>query len=49
MGGYTRTAAEINEDVEKVYTLFPRLRERAARRAARCPAASSRCSPSGGR
>jgi branched-chain amino acid transport system ATP-binding protein len=29
MGGYTRTPAEIREDVERVYGLFPRLRERA--------------------
>lgn len=32
MGGYTRTAAEIREDVEHVYTLFPRLRERSSQR-----------------
>jgi branched-chain amino acid transport system ATP-binding protein len=30
MGGYTRTAAEIRDDVEHVFTLFPRLRERAS-------------------
>jgi branched-chain amino acid transport system ATP-binding protein len=29
MGGYTRTHAEIKEDTERVYDLFPRLRERA--------------------
>ena len=28
MGGFTRKPAEINEDVERVMTLFPRLRER---------------------
>jgi branched-chain amino acid transport system ATP-binding protein len=28
MGGYTRTRAEIDEDLERVYVLFPRLRER---------------------
>ena len=32
MGGFTRTAAEIREDVERVYTLFPRLRERASQK-----------------
>ena len=32
MGGYTRTRPEIAEDVEKVFTLFPRLRERAGQR-----------------
>jgi len=29
MGGYTRRASEIREDIERVFTLFPRLRERA--------------------
>jgi branched-chain amino acid transport system ATP-binding protein len=29
MGGYTRTAAELRTDVERVFELFPRLRERA--------------------
>jgi branched-chain amino acid transport system ATP-binding protein len=28
MGGFTRPAAEIDQDVERVMTLFPRLRER---------------------
>jgi branched-chain amino acid transport system ATP-binding protein len=28
MGGYTRTRAEIDQDTERVMTLFPRLRER---------------------
>jgi branched-chain amino acid transport system ATP-binding protein len=32
MGGYTRTAREVAEDVEHVYGLFPRLRERARQR-----------------
>jgi branched-chain amino acid transport system ATP-binding protein len=32
MGGYTRTQTEIAEDLERVYTLFPRLRERARQR-----------------
>jgi branched-chain amino acid transport system ATP-binding protein len=32
MGGYTRTAAEVREDVEHVFNLFPRLRERAGQR-----------------
>jgi branched-chain amino acid transport system ATP-binding protein len=32
MGGYTRKPAEIREDVEHVYTLFPRLRERASQK-----------------
>ena len=32
MGGYTRKAAEIKEDVEYVYNLFPRLRERATQK-----------------
>ncbi len=29
MGGYTRSATEVAEDVDRVFTLFPRLRERA--------------------
>jgi branched-chain amino acid transport system ATP-binding protein len=32
MGGYTRTAAEIREDTEHVYNLFPRLHERSDQR-----------------
>jgi branched-chain amino acid transport system ATP-binding protein len=32
MGGYTRTKAEIAEDVERVTALFPRLRERIGQR-----------------
>ena len=32
MGGYTRNAPEIREDVEHVFTLFPRLRERSSQR-----------------
>ena len=29
MGGYTRKAAEVSEDIVRVFELFPRLRERA--------------------
>ena len=32
MGGYTRKPVEIREDIERVYTLFPRLKERAGQR-----------------
>jgi branched-chain amino acid transport system ATP-binding protein len=32
MGGYTRKSAEVKEDVEHVYALFPRLRERSDQR-----------------
>ena len=32
MGGYTRKTAEIKEDVESVYNLFPRLRERSSQK-----------------
>jgi branched-chain amino acid transport system ATP-binding protein len=32
MGAFTRTRAEARQDVERVFTLFPRLRERAAQR-----------------
>ena len=36
-------------DSERVFGLFPVLAERRKQRPARCPAASSRCSPSGAR
>ncbi len=32
MGGYTRKPAEIREDLERVFTLFPQLQERASQR-----------------
>jgi branched-chain amino acid transport system ATP-binding protein len=32
MGAFTRTAAEAAEDIERVYSLFPRLKERASQR-----------------
>jgi branched-chain amino acid transport system ATP-binding protein len=32
MGGFTRKAAEVKEDIERVYTLFPRLSERASQK-----------------
>jgi len=32
MGGFTRTKAENEEEIEKVYELFPRLRERASQK-----------------
>jgi branched-chain amino acid transport system ATP-binding protein len=32
MGGFTRKPAEIREDLDRVYTLFPRLQERAGQR-----------------
>ena len=32
MGGYTRTGREVAENIERVYTIFPRLRERAGQR-----------------
>ena len=32
MGGYTRTSAEISENIDHVYGLFPRLKERARQR-----------------
>ena len=49
MGAFQRTkGADLDADFERVFTLFPRLKERAhARTAARCPAASSRCWRSG--
>ena len=38
--------AEIEKDMEHVFTLFPRLQERSTRRPGRSPAASSRCARS---
>src|SRR5207342_2501156 len=32
MGGYTRKSGEIKEDIEHVYGLFPRLRERSTQK-----------------
>ena len=53
MGCYARKdrkSAAKDADLERVFTLFPRLAGAAASRsAARCRAASSRCSPSAGR
>ena len=48
MGAYPRDATS-TDDMDRVFELFPRLKERASRRRARCPAASSRCSPSAAR
>jgi branched-chain amino acid transport system ATP-binding protein len=32
MGGYTRTAREVAENIDRVYAIFPRLRERSGQR-----------------
>lgn len=46
LGAYSRNdRQEIADDIEWVYTLFPRLKERNCRRAAHFPAANSRCWP----
>ena len=50
LGAHRRRGPEIAKDLDRVYDLFPRLKEREqpeGRR--RCPAASSRCSRSGAR
>ncbi len=50
MGAFQRNdRAEIKEDMEHVFTLFPRLEERRTRRPGRCRAASSRCARSAAR
>ena len=41
MGAYLR-AGGLDEDYERVYTLFPRVYERRSSSRGRCPAASSR-------
>ena len=44
LGAYLlNDAAEFERRRERVFTLFPRLRNGSARSPARCPAASSRC------
>ena len=45
LGAYLRRDASIADDLDRVLELFPRLRSARSRRRARCPAASSRCSP----
>jgi branched-chain amino acid transport system ATP-binding protein len=46
MGAYIRTdKADIAADMEKVFTIFPRLRSARTSWPAPCPAASSRCWP----
>ena len=47
LGAYRRRGPEIAKDLERIYELFPRLKERERQRPARCPAVSSRCSRSG--
>ncbi len=45
MGGYTQPASTIGSNKEKVFELFPRLKERRKQLAGTCPAVSSRCWP----
>ena len=49
MGAYTQPASTIAPNKEKVFELFPRLKERRKQLAGTCPAASSRCWPWAGR
>jgi branched-chain amino acid transport system ATP-binding protein len=44
LGAHRRRGPEINDDLAQVYELFPQLKERTRQKAARCRAASSRCS-----
>ena len=44
LGAYIRNDKEgIEQDIDWVYNLFPRLKERSWQKAARSPAANSRC------
>ena len=43
IGATVTDAADFEADLERVFALFPRLRDRPASAAARCRAASSRC------
>jgi branched-chain amino acid transport system ATP-binding protein len=45
MGAYVRKDDEIAQDIEKVFGIFPRLKERRTSWPAPCPVASSRCWP----
>ena len=50
MGAFQRRdRSGMREDMDRVFTLFPRLAERQTRRRGRCRAASSRCARSAGR
>jgi branched-chain amino acid transport system ATP-binding protein len=49
MGAYARRDREVEGDFEKVFRIFPRLKERIKQTAGRSPAASSRCSRSAAR
>jgi ABC-type branched-subunit amino acid transport system ATPase component len=49
MGAFFASNEEIEQGIEYVFGLFPRLKERAASVPAPCPAASSRCWPSAAR
>src|SRR4051794_25339335 len=43
LGAYLRRDSTIREDLDRVFELFPRLKEREKQKAGRCRAASSRC------
>lgn len=49
LGAYTQPKSQVEGDLEKIYAMFPILKENAYCRLARCPAASSRCWPSAAR
>jgi branched-chain amino acid transport system ATP-binding protein len=49
LDAHRRRGPEITEDLDRVYDLFPRLKERERQKAGTCPAASSRCSRLGAR
>ena len=45
MGAYlSKNKSQINNDMERAFRMFPRLKEREAQRPARFPAASNKCS-----
>jgi branched-chain amino acid transport system ATP-binding protein len=49
LGAYTQPKAQVEGDLEKIYAMFPILKEKRSCPPARSPAASSRCSPSAAR
>ena len=45
IGAYLRSDRDVETDIQRMYELFPRLKERAWQMAARCQAANNRCWP----
>ena len=46
MGGFSTSKAKSKENIDRMFSLFPILKERRRQQAGTLPAANSRCSPS---